>query len=70
MTFQDPPQEYGPTPVQRNLSYSLDDDEVPIEASPSPTPTSTPTPTPTPIPRTMGRNATRKLKEKGKQMEM
>lgn len=63
MTFQDPPQEeFGPTPVQRNSSYSLEDDEDSIEASPTSAQTS--------ISRPIGRNAARRSRQKAKEAEV
>jgi hypothetical protein len=66
VTFQDSPQEdFGPPPVQRNLSYSLDDDEDLMEEGhegPSPGPTSIPRPI-------GGRNAARRTKKMEKEMD-
>ncbi|XP_062022579.1 uncharacterized protein LOC133738915 [Rosa rugosa] len=59
VTFQDLPQEqFGPTSVQRNTSISLEEDE------------DSPTSSQTRIPRPMGRNAARKMRQKGKEAEV
>ena len=65
VTFQDPPQEnFGPPPIQRNLPFSLDDDDEDPNGS-----NSTPTSTPDCLPRPMGQNTTRRKQVKGKEKE-